>query len=142
MKSSFVNEFTPALTDEIIDAYQPDPLTVFFFMQAGGAVGRVAPDGTAFPHRGAHCNMMVWNEWFEVETPEQRQQRIARVRRDWSRLEPYTHGFYVNLNDDNEKKTMANYGANYPRLVAVKNQYDPTNLLRLNANILPDPSVQ
>ncbi len=142
MKSGFVNEFTPALTDEIIDAYQPDPLTVFFFMQAGGAVGRVAPDGTAFPHRGAHCNMMVWNEWFEVETPEQRQQRIARVRRDWSRLEPYTHGFYVNLNDDNEKKTMANYGANYPRLVAVKNQYDPTNLLRLNANILPDPSVQ
>ena len=85
--------------------------------------------------------MMVWNEWFEVETPDQRQERIARVRRDWSRLEPYTHGFYVNLNDDNEKKTLANYGANYPRLVAVKNQYDPTNLLRLNANILPDPSV-
>jgi hypothetical protein len=43
----------------------------------------------------------------------------------------------VNLNDDSEKKTHANYGANYPRLVEVKNRYDPTNLLRLNANIKP-----
>ena len=62
---------------------------------------------------------------------------MADVRSDWAILEPYTHGFYVNLNDDNEKKTHANYGQNYQRLVAAKNKYDPTNLLRLNANIKP-----
>ena len=29
------------------------------------------------------------------------------------------------------------YGANYERLVQVKNQYDPLNLFRLNNNIPP-----
>jgi FAD/FMN-containing dehydrogenase len=137
MKSSFVNEFTPALTDEIIDLYRPDPIAAIFFMQAGGAVARVAPEDTAFPHRSAHSNMMCWKFWSETETLDQRQERISSVREDWARLEPYTHGFYVNLNDDSEKKTYANYGVNYPRLVEVKNRYDPTNLLRLNANIQP-----
>jgi FAD/FMN-containing dehydrogenase len=137
MKSSFVNEFTPALTEEVVRTYRPNPVSAIFFMQASGATGRVAPGDTAFPHRGAHCNMMHWNAWFEEETPEVRQERIASVRANWSRLEPFTHGFYVNLNDDNELKTHANYGANYQRLVQVKNTYDPTNLLRLNANIKP-----
>jgi hypothetical protein len=137
MKSSFVNQFTPALTDEIVGLYRPDPIAAIFFMQAGGAVGRVAPAETAFPHRSAHSNMMCWNYWHGEETTDQRQERIASVRADWARLEPYTQGFYVNLNDDSEKKTHANYGANYPRLVEVKNRYDPTNLLRLNANIKP-----
>ena len=137
MKSSFVNEFTPALTDEVIDVYRPGPTTAIFFMQAGGAVARVASDETAFPHRQAHCNMMCWDFWFDEETKDQRQERISNVRTDWARLEPYTQGFYVNLNDDSEQKTHANYGANYSRLVEVKNRYDPNNLLRLNANIKP-----
>jgi hypothetical protein len=137
MKSSFVNQFTPALTDEVVDLYRPDPIAAIFFMQAGGAVGRVGSEETAFSHRAAHSNMMCWKYWFETESMDQRQERIASVRDDWARLEPYTHGFYVNLNDDSEKKTYANYGANYPRLVEVKNRYDPTNLLRLNANIKP-----
>jgi FAD/FMN-containing dehydrogenase len=137
MKSSMVNNFSEALVDQIIDMYRPDPMSKFFFMQAGGAVARVDPTDTAFPHRTAHSNMMRLNAWFEASTKEQRANRIADVRSDWEVLEPYTHGFYVNLNDDNEKKTHANYGVNYKRLVAAKNKYDPTNLLRLNANIKP-----
>jgi FAD/FMN-containing dehydrogenase len=137
MKSSMVNDFSEALVNQIIDIYRPDPMSNFFFMQAGGAVSRIAPTATAFPHRSAHCNMMRWNKWFDPETPEQRAQRIADVKADWAILEPYTHGFYVNLNDDDEAKTHANYGPNYDRLVKMKNRYDPANLLRLNANIEP-----
>ena len=81
--------------------------------------------------------MMRWNKWFDPETPEQRAQRIADVKADWAILEPYTHGFYVNLNDEGDERTRANYGANYARLQVAKKKYDPTNLLRLNANILP-----
>jgi len=137
MKSSMVNDFSEALVNEIIEIYRPNPMANFFFMQAGGAVSRVEPTDTAFPHRSAHCNMMRWNRWFDPETDEQKAERIADVKADWAILEPFTHGFYVNLNDDNEKKTHANYGPNYDRLVKLKNKYDPTNLLRLNANIKP-----
>ena len=32
------------------------------------------------------------------------------------------------------------YGANYDRLVALKKQYDPENLFRLNQNVEPQAS--
>ncbi len=55
----------------------------------------------------------------------------------YAAMEPHFAGFYTNLNEDDEKKTWGNYGENYPRLVEIKNKYDPTNLFRLNANIKP-----
>ena len=140
MKSSFVNDFTPELVDEIIDVHRENPTYTMFFMQSGGAVNRRSSDATAFPYRSAHSNMMVWHQWFEEETLEERESRIAEVRSDWSRLVKYTHGYYVNLNDENAAKTRANYGDNYDRLVGIKNTYDPTNLMHMNANIEPNSS--
>jgi hypothetical protein len=137
MKSSFVNDFTPELVDEIIDVHRENPTYAMFFMQSGGAVNRRSSDSAAFPYRSAHSNMMVWHQWFDMETPEQREARIAEIRSDWSRLVKYTHGYYVNLNDENASKTRANYGDNYDRLVEIKSTYDPTNLMHMNANIEP-----
>jgi hypothetical protein len=137
MKSSFVEDFSEDLTSEIIEVYEPNPIGAIFIMQSSGAVNRIASDATAFPHRSAHSNLMHWNQWFDLESPDEREQRIASIRSNWARLEPYTQGFYVNLNDDTEKKTYSNYGDNYPRLVGVKNRFDPDNLLRMNANIQP-----
>jgi len=137
MKSSFVNDFTPELVDQVIDVHRESPTYAVFFMQSGGAVNRRSPEDTAFPYRSAHSNMMVWHQWHDMESPEEREQRIAEVRSDWARLQKFTHGFYVNLNDEDTARTHANYGANYERLVKVKNRYDPTNLMHLNANIKP-----
>ena len=61
------------------------------------------------------------------------------MRGIWPKLEPLTNGFYVNtgVSDDTQRRVRAAYGDNYPRLVALKKRYDPTNLFRLNANIKP-----
>ena len=137
MKSSFVNDFTTELVDQVIDVHRESPTYAVFFMQSGGAVNRRSPGDTAFPYRSAHSNMMVWHQWHDLESPNEREERIAQVRADWARLQKFTHGFYVNLNDEDVVKTHANYGANYERLVKAKNKYDPTNLMHLNANIKP-----
>jgi FAD/FMN-containing dehydrogenase len=57
-------------------------------------------------------------------------------------MRPFTTGSdYVNQialeTDDGSERIKAAYGANYERLVAVKNEYDPTNLFRHNQNIKP-----
>ncbi len=55
-------------------------------------------------------------------------------------LEPLVPGgVYVNyLGDEGEDRVRAAYGTEkYERLVALKNQYDPANLFRLNQNIKP-----
>ena len=44
-----------------------------------------------------------------------------------------------NLGLEGEDRVRSAYGANYERLVALKDAYDPTNFFRLNQNIQPHP---
>jgi FAD/FMN-containing dehydrogenase len=51
-----------------------------------------------------------------------------------------TGGLYLNfpgLGEEKEALVKAGYGANYERLAALKAQYDPANLFRMNLNITP-----
>ena len=61
------------------------------------------------------------------------------IHATWEKLEQFTDGYYVNLNDTDAKdrRTDINYGSNFTRLAALKKQFDPLNLFRLNANISP-----
>jgi hypothetical protein len=64
---------------------------------------------------------------------------IEYLRKYFAAYEPFTKGFYTNdAIDETQKDVNRNYGENYERLVELKNRYDPTNLFRLNANIVPD----
>ena len=67
-------------------------------------------------------------------------QNIAYVRNLWSAMQPHSSGgFYPNYDAAaGESEIQAAFGAEkYARLVALKRQYDPDNLFRLNQNINP-----
>ena len=56
------------------------------------------------------------------------------VREAWERFRPFsTGGNYINFQtaDEGEERVRATYGANFDRLVEVKQTYDPDNLFRV-----------
>jgi hypothetical protein len=78
---------------------------------------------------------MVMANWMD---PAEDESRKATARAAWKTLEPLTRGFYVNsATERDEGDIRGNYGANYARLVALKDRYDPVNQFRLNVNVKP-----
>jgi len=134
LKSGLVPNLGEGLIDAIVGNYEDDDLSSMFFQHLGGASARVDPTATAYPHRRVHSNFGIAAVWRD---PAETERRIARVREIHAAVEPWTQGFYTNLNEDTSRNTHSNYGVNYERLVGIKNRYDPTNLFRLNANIEP-----
>jgi FAD/FMN-containing dehydrogenase len=134
LKSSFIKTLTPAAIDAMVDNYEGEFLPDTWIEHLGGAVGRVDTTATAFSHRDVVMNYGISGVWDDLAESEQ---RIAKIREYYAAIEPHMSGFYTNLNEDTEQKTWGNYGVNYPRLVEVKNKYDPGNLFRLNSNIKP-----
>jgi len=137
LKSGFADDLPAALVAAIIDGYRPDPNrgTTVFFQHSGGVIGRVAPDATAFPHRRSCPNMFAISDW---DLALDGAPHIAYLRDYWSKLHPYTDGYYTNESANEPQKLIdENYQGNCARLVQLKNRYDPTNLFRLNANVKP-----
>jgi len=137
LKSGFVNEYPDSMLDAAISGFEPDPRrnTMLYFQQSGGAIGRVAADATAFPHRNALAAMMVLASW-PLDTDGS--PHIDYLRNYWSTIEPRTDGFYtVDVANQAQQFVNNNYQGNFPRLLNVKKKYDPENLFRLNANIAP-----
>ena len=102
----------------------------------GGAIRRVAPEATAFPHRDAAWLLNIPAIW---ETAAEDAFEIGWVRRAFTALEPsMTGGKYVNFMDaDEDRAVSAAYGSTLHRLQTVKRRYDPDNVFRLNQNITP-----
>jgi len=138
LKAGFVPKFTPDLVTRIVDDIPRDPqgTSILFFQHGGGATSRVAENATAFAQRDSLANMMAVAVWRANEEPKP---HMDLTRKYWSTLEPFTRGFYTNdmPREASTAQINANYRGNYPRLVNIKNQYDPTNLFRLNANVQP-----
>jgi FAD/FMN-containing dehydrogenase len=137
LKSGFINDFPGKLVDAIAGGFAPHPDrdTTVFFQHSGGAIGRVAPDATAFPHRKARANMFAVVSW---PMEKDGAPHVGYVKDYWSKLEPFTDGYYTNeVADEPQRYVDANYQGNLPRLQALKKRYDPTNLFRLNANVKP-----
>lgn len=101
-----------------------------------GAVHRVGADETAFRYRDVH--------WSQVIVGVDPEPATANTLRNWTidywqALHPYSAGgAYVNfMMDEGQERVQATYRENYPRLAAIKAEYDPDNLFHVNQNIRP-----
>lgn len=134
--------YLPALGDAAIDTLLrhagalPGEFTTVYLGAEGGAIGRVASDANAFPHRDASFSLHVFPGWKDPADDND----IMRWAREVHRaMAPHaTGGVYVNmLADDERDRIGAAYDGNYERLLALKRQWDPDNLFRGNHNIRP-----
>ncbi len=135
MKTGFIGEFTPDLAADMIDNYEASEGRVHWIgtQQSGGAISRVANDATAFAHRDAHHNLLSFVSWKYGEDGTAHKQYI---KDHWATVEAYTQGFYSNdVYAESQDEINQNYRGNFPRLLEIKDKYDPKNLFRLNANI-------
>jgi hypothetical protein len=116
LKSGFVVGHPAGLVDAILDGFQPDPATgtSFFTQQAGGAIGRVAADATAFPHRRSTFEIFALVSW---DLGQERKRHVDYVKNYWSSLLPFTDGYYTNeVADEHQPRIDENYRENIGRL--------------------------
>jgi len=102
----------------------------------GGAIARVAPDMTPVGDRSAPFLLEIIGTWSDATDTDR---NIGWVRQVFETMHQFSSG-KTNLNfsgagEDNEQFVRAAFGLQYPRLAAVKQAYDPTNMFRLNQNI-------
>jgi len=135
------SNFFKQLTDESIDviAEHIRRAAGSFFLGVfpyRGAICRVGASATAFPIRERGYDVWIDAYW---QQPSEAEPSREWTNHFWNAMRPFTTGaVYVNnLSDEGEERARAAFGANYDRLVALKNKYDPTNFFRMNQNIKP-----
>lgn len=113
----------------------PNAMSEIHLQHLGGAVGRVPADGTAFALRDQE---FIVNVIARTPNADGFADVVEWARGVTSALGPDA-GTYVNFTGEVDAALVR---ASYPpdtfrRLVELKNEYDPTNLFRLNQNIAP-----
>jgi len=129
-KAHYLEELSDALIETLVARVDPlpGPYSNVFVECLGGAVARVAPEATAFPHRGVRFSLGISTGWADTADDEA---AIAWTRSLFEATASYASGgVYVNyLDRDEEDRVEAAYGANLPRLDNVRRTYDPEGLL-------------
>ncbi len=137
-KSHLLRELSDSSIDALVEGFGnvASPYSSVLIEHLGGAVRRVGKDDTTFSHRDAAYDIVIMPMWSDAAESAQ---HIGWADALWSAVQPSSlGGVYVNyLGHEGEDRIRAAYGANYERLVALKNQYDPLNLFRCNQNIKP-----
>jgi FAD/FMN-containing dehydrogenase len=141
-KSNFLSGISDDLVAILVEGFRsvPSATTAIALEQLGGAVARVQEDATAFNHRKNAFNALIVSSWPDQAENEK---HIRWTRQLWQALQPHaTTDVYVNYlgpeTDEGADRVRAAYGARkYERLRALKQEYDPQNMFRMNQNIKP-----
>ena len=136
-RSVFLDTLDDPSVDAIVAALETAPEGSMIQLRAfGGAMGRVAPEATAFAHRSAAAQVTIISG---LPAPEAEPTVTAWNRELFAALEPFASGVYVNfLEDEGDDRVRAAYpGPTYDRLAQIKRRYDPSNVFHRNQNVRP-----
>lgn len=118
-------------------AARPTPLSQIHLHHLGGAVARIPEDATAYAGRDAAWVVNIIATWTDPVDDERARGWARETRRRLAELA--TRRTYLNfLGKADPARVRLAYGtAKHDRLRELKRRYDPGNLFRINANILP-----
>jgi FAD/FMN-containing dehydrogenase len=134
-------EYLAGLSKEFLDTFREhalnvtSPLSESIVIHLAGALNERADDDGAVGNRDARYMTAFAGHW-PSDSPDE--EHVAWVRQAWRSVRPFsTGGNYVNFQtaDEDEQRVRATYGANFDRLVVIKQTYDPNNFFRSNRNI-------
>ena len=133
--------FLEGMTGEVVDvlaraATAARGVGAMLMGLSNGVASRVGMADTAYPLRGTGLSCLLSAEW---KRPQERERATQWVAEHGAALRPWARRAYVNyLAPSTAERIREIYGSNYSRLARIKAQYDPTNLFRVNQNILPE----
>jgi FAD/FMN-containing dehydrogenase len=144
-KSLYLDGLSESAIDRI--AYwadtAPSPLSTVDVWQLGGAIAQVEVEASAFAGRHAPYLLGVEANW---ERPENDDANVEWVRDCLDDMRQFSDGsVYLNFPgflEEDEEMMRTTFGPMYERLVALKNEYDPTNFFSHNQNIAPSATTQ
>lgn len=126
-RSALLPSITPAFAREAAALLATGDVHFFQLRTMGGAIADVAPEATAFAHRGAGFSLVAMGR------------SDAAVRQGWDRIRSHAEGLYVSFETDTDPARLADAypPATLARLRELKRRYDPEGLLRDNFAIDP-----
>jgi FAD/FMN-containing dehydrogenase len=139
-KSLYCDELSDAAIETLLAWMQdrPSPRSLVAIRHLGGAISRVGESDTAFGNRAARFNFSIDATWSD---PADDEANMRWARDFWQAMRPHSNGaVYLNfpgLLEEGEALVRGAHTANYAKLAALKNRYDPANLFQVNQNIRP-----
>jgi FAD/FMN-containing dehydrogenase len=133
--NAFPDEAADLFSARAHDMPSPSPSQHVLFPQ-GGAVARDA-DLYPLPWRHAPWTVHPFGLWEDPADDARAKEWARGLRHD---MQPWASGaVYLNfIGQEGQDRVIAGFGReNYERLAAVKAEYDPDNIFRLNHNIKP-----
>jgi FAD/FMN-containing dehydrogenase len=143
MRNYWSAEYLHSLPDDAVEAFSecaatmlvPSPSQHMLAPQGGAVAG--GPTGYPVPWRSAAWIAHPFGMWTDPADDERGRAWVHEVR---AAMRPWATGdVYLNfIGDEGRDRVVAGFGTNnYQRLVEIKREYDPQNVLHLNHNINP-----
>ena len=143
MRYYWTSLYLDGLPDRAIDRVghwveaAPSPLSTVDVWELGGAIAEVGPDESAFPAREAPFLLGIEANW---EEPDDDEANVQWARDCLTDMREFSDGtVYRNFPgfSEDDAPVDGTDGDTHARLVALRDEYDPTDLLRPAGNVGP-----